>query len=69
MKNKLILLNILVLNFLLWYFIIRISGDVHLNTFLDALIDFVISNVPKVIIFVMGVFVPLDKVKEMTKLK
>lgn len=70
MKKTLIYLNLFVLNFLLWYFIIRLSGDSHLNGFLDTLMGFAVNNIQMAIALVIGLFVPLDKAKEIVgKLK
>lgn len=65
MKKKLIYLNLLLANFFIYYAAIRITGDTALNQFLDTLIDFVVNNVEIIIWFILGVFVPLDKAKEM----
>lgn len=64
MKKTLIYLNLFIANFLFWYFIVRITGDTHLNAFLDALIKFAINNIQMAIALVIGLFVPLDKAKE-----
>lgn len=64
MRKTLINIDLLLINFLCIYFIVRLSGDDMLNTFLDSLMNYVTNDIQFVIAVIIGVFIPLDKVKD-----